>query len=367
MVNESRISCLHPINVVNPKYRSSKSTFDAKDAKAREDYKLLVPCGHCILCRKRRASQWHFRLYHEAIHTPQFSIGSRKYLNIWFCTFTFKDEYLPNKNSDTLRSDIAPFIRAWRDNWRKRFGVSPRYFCVTDVGGERGRLHLHLLIFNPTYKDGRRISVSECFKLHETQPSLQLEWRYGFVTYCSLLRGIEAIHYISGYVNNQNALKTQRKHGKPMCADSISHMPVTMCSNGIGKQFITTEEFERLKKCKSAITRLGQFVYAVPRYYRIKYFDNIALPNGAFITPQEQLSALNSRYVHKLRDSLIIGAPVVMRYGNKRFYTLEQFERFVLSNDKLFGYKTYEYKPMTFTYINPARSLQLDMFNPLIL
>lgn len=288
----NKIKCLHPITVVNPKYRS-RAFVDSGDIpnQSARDYRLSVPCGKCLLCRKRKANDWHVRLFHEALGTPRLSINNKKLLNILFATFTFSDKYLPDDSNDGLRERIAPFIRHWRDNWRKRHGVSPRYFAVTDIGGDEGRLHLHLLIFNPVDRDGNRISISSIFSTAHrwrkrtgdespVPPSLQLDWHYGYCTYCSMLKGIEGIHYVIGYLNNSNVIKQLekgkkvQKHGSPVCEKALKHIPAVFVSQGLGKDFINTNEFSKLKNLKSFICNLGKFRYAVPRYYRSKYFDD---------------------------------------------------------------------------------------------
>lgn len=292
------IRCLHPIRIVNPKYRSERWEREGDNAPWRfADYQLSVPCGHCYLCRKRKANDWHVRLFHEYLGTPYYYIrGKKQERNVLFCTFTFNDKHLPDDNPEGLRSRLAPYIRHWRDNWRKRFGVSPRYWCTTDIGNE-GRLHLHLLIFNPVTKDGVRISKSSIFStgtnwrklckkkgISEDTPidyRRQMMWKYGFCTYCKHLHDERGIHYVSGYLTGSNVLKQIEKgdivfkHNKALCKKAVQHVPVIFVSSGLGKSFITTKEFDKLKNLKSFICSLGKYKFAVPRYYRAYYFDDI--------------------------------------------------------------------------------------------
>lgn len=292
------IRCLHPIRIINPKYKSERWEREGDNAPWRfADYQLSVPCGHCYLCRKRKANDWHVRLFHEYLGTPYYYIrGKKQERNVLFCTFTFNDTYLPDDSPEGLRSRLAPYIRKWRDNWRKRFGVSPRYWCTTDIGNE-GRLHLHLLIFNPVTKDGVRISKSSIFStgtnwrklckktgMSEDTPidyRRQMMWKYGFCTYCKHLHDERGIHYVSGYLTGVNVLKqiengdTVLKHNKALCKKALHHVPVIFVSSGLGKSFISTKEFDKLKNLKSFICSLGKYKFAVPRYYRAHYFEDI--------------------------------------------------------------------------------------------
>lgn len=286
---KDHIKCLHPISITNPRYRSKDWERTGDGAPwSRPDYKIIVPCGHCILCRKRKSTDWHFRLFHEFLGTP-FIDKKQTRRNVLFCTFTFNNDHLPDDSQNGLRSRIAPFIRQWRDVWRKRYGTSPRYWITTDIGNE-GRLHLHAVIFNPTYKDGRRIPKSKLFmtterwiKDHPGKPvpsDLQCCWRYGFCTYCSYLEGEAGIHYVAGYLNGSNVLKqveagkVPKKHRKALCRKALHHIPAVFVSSGLGKSFLVTQEFEKLKLLKSFICRLGKYKYAVPRYFRSKYFED---------------------------------------------------------------------------------------------
>lgn len=291
----NRHTCDQPIEVVNPRYRSLSSAEDIRMAQTYSDYKIVVPCGHCLTCRQKRARSWHYRLYREALGTPthHFTASDKngkktRYNNsprVLFCTFTFNDKHLPKVPTNKEERDIlAPYIRKWRDSWRKKFGTSPRYFAISDIGGEEGRLHLHLLIFNPTWKDGRRINISDIYSHNRNgnlklPPSRQCLWRYGFCTYCSWIRGIEAIHYVSGYLTLENAMRQAEKgskvlkHGKPLCREALIHYASVFCSMGIGRCFINTPLFEQLRATRSHIDTIGNFYYAIPRYYRLYYYE----------------------------------------------------------------------------------------------
>lgn len=375
------IKCLHPIKIVNPRYKSERWEREGDSAPWRfADYNLLVPCGHCYLCRKRKAQDWHVRLFHEYLGTPYYYInGKKQERNVLFCTFTFNNKYLPDDNPEGLRSRLAPYIRKWRDNWRKRFGVSPRYWCTTDIGNE-GRLHLHMLIFNPVNKDGVRITKSSIFStgnqwrnlckkkgLPEDTPidyRRQLMWKYGFCTYCQYLRDESGIHYVSGYLTGSNVLKQIEngdkvlKHKKELCKKAVQHVPVVFVSSGLGKSFLTTKEFDKLKTLKSFICSLGKYKYAVPRYFRANYFEDTTYLDVdestgelyEFTVPaDEQARRFIASLMFRLQDDLVQSDSVCTVLNSKKYRQTRAhlisdnshdppYQRAIESLDKVFGY-----------------------------
>ena len=154
--------CVKPINVVNPRYRK----YLAEDKRfpnlpALDDFFLIVPCGKCFECRKKRASQWRSRLMLEVLHG--------KYKNAHFITFSFSDEYLKQFHLDDVynikRSGIAVPIRRFLERYRKHFGVSLRHFFITELGEKKGRFHLHGIVFDSELK---------------TKEEYDKVWKYGW-------------------------------------------------------------------------------------------------------------------------------------------------------------------------------------------
>lgn len=244
---------------------------------------MKVPCGHCITCRQKRSRSWQFRLIKEAEHTVTHKVNGKLSPRILFLTLTFNDENLPKvPSNDKERDVVAPYIKSWRENWRRAFGVSPRYFAITDLGTESARLHIHILLFDPRRKDGSMIGRSTFYKFHrvkgESKPPRLREncyWKYGFCTYCEWLKGLEGIHYASGYMTCANAEKKAKKHKKSLHPLARKHFASIFVSQGLGKSFIFTNTFATLRAMKSGICKCGKYTYALPRYYKLFFFDDI--------------------------------------------------------------------------------------------
>lgn len=350
-------TCDNPIEVVNPRYRKI-GPGELRYARTQSDYKLIVPCGHCLTCRQRRARMWHFRLYHEALacSTHTFTDKKGKHVDsprVLFVTFTFNDDNLPNvKKNKEEREILAPYIRKWRDGWRKKFGISPRYFAISDVGGDNGRLHLHLLIFDPRDKYGRAISKSSIYTYNRDSslvlpPWEQCGWRYGYCTYAGWLRGLEGIHYVAGYINLQNALKEaergrgMRKHGKSLCKAARLHFASIFCSPGLGRSWCNTSEFASCKKTRAAIASVGKYRYAIPRYYKLRYFEPIPLGYGAYWTREEQLSAFNAKYIRSVMKEQ--RGPQVIQGPTQTFTNYEQLAAYRKKMCRLYLDPSFEY------------------------
>lgn len=230
-----------------------------------ENFYIEVPCGKCYLCRKKKANGWRIRLVEECKSTPKFRHeGVMKY-RVIFVLFTYDDDHLPNPGN---RSQFAEHIRKWRDLWRKKYGKSPRYFAVTDKGSQFGRLHLHLLIFNPyDYKYNRNISIEEL----ETHGFF---WRNGMVRQPSWLESMRGITYVTGYITGSNLEKDSYKHGKPICKESLEYNPFVFVSNGLGSQFLEGPNLVRDDKNANLLYNFNGYNYALPSYYRYKIFDD---------------------------------------------------------------------------------------------
>ena len=103
-------------------------------SKARSaDSGMKVPCGICIGCRLDRARQWATRIMHEA----------REYDDNYFVTLTYADNHLPDGSSLNY-SDVQKFLKRLRKKRSRRI----RYYCVGEYGGDTGRPHYHLCLFN---------------------------------------------------------------------------------------------------------------------------------------------------------------------------------------------------------------------------
>lgn len=133
-----------------------------KPKRLRGDDLHKVPCGGCPACLSRRPSEWSIRLQLEAWSYPVSS----------FCTLTFSDDHLPR--------DRKALVRVVRALTR----ILPcRYLLVSERGGLRQRIHLHLAMLGISPPDAERW--------------LGEHWKHGFTDVTDLL---SRAGYLSKYV-----------------------------------------------------------------------------------------------------------------------------------------------------------------------
>ena len=270
MLDSIPISCFRPLVVVNPRFRKGVNHPDYWKNRElywrdfTENYYLRVPCGKCFLCRKKKANGWRIRLIEESKSVGRFRhCGIEKYRIIFVC-FTFDSSHIPK---DERRDTIAVYIRKWRDLWRKKYGKSPRYFATTDKGSQFGRIHLHLLIFNPyDYKNKIPLSINKLKKQN-------FFWRNGFARYPSWVESEKAISYVTGYLTGSNLGKDAIKHSKPICKEALRYVPYVFVSNGLGASFLENGPTFYNKNLNMYMYYYQGFNYGLPQYYRYKLVD----------------------------------------------------------------------------------------------
>lgn len=126
---------------------------------------IAVPCGSCIICRKRKASA----LATRAIMETE-SCGSAPL----FITLTYNNEHLPkNEHSyETLRkSDLQLFFKRLRsllDN--QNISHSLRYLACGEYGSHTKRPHYHLLLWG--------FPLSHFKDIIKVQSFIQKAWSY---------------------------------------------------------------------------------------------------------------------------------------------------------------------------------------------
>lgn len=99
---------------------------------------LAVPCGRCVLCREKKATDWSFR----ALCENQSSISQPLFL-----TLTYNDAHKPH--CGVIKRDVQLFLKRLRRNLDK-LGIvhNIRYFACAEYGKNTHRPHYHLILWN---------------------------------------------------------------------------------------------------------------------------------------------------------------------------------------------------------------------------
>lgn len=96
---------------------------------------LLIPCGYCVNCLKRKSQEWTSRLLKEA--------ENHKYC--YFITLTYDTIYNDETGEikDINKRDLQLFLK----RYRKQYGVNLKYYITGEHGETTGRPHYHAIFF----------------------------------------------------------------------------------------------------------------------------------------------------------------------------------------------------------------------------
>lgn len=197
-----------------------------KDGKA-----ITVECGKCILCRKKRAGDWSFRLLQE----------TKNYPLAVFATFTYNPENVPEKNGTYLlqKSDLQKAFKRLRKSINHRKII---YYAVGEYGDKFNRPHYHAIIFNATPDE-----IKKC-------------WSSGFVKIDKVNE--KTINYVTGYITKENIYRGEK-----------AYRPFSVMSKGIGLRYVEKNaEYHRQKL--TPLTVYKGVKQIIPRYLREKIFDD---------------------------------------------------------------------------------------------
>lgn len=155
--------------------------------------RIDLPCGQCIGCRERRASDWALRVMHEA----------SLYEDNCAVTLTYDDEHLP-PHASLRHSDYKKFMR------RVIHAHGPvRFFMCGEYGEEKGRPHYHACLFGRGFRDGRvHAGKSESGSPFYTHQGLSDLWPLGRATVQDLVR--ETAGYCARYIMKKQLGETAK-------------------------------------------------------------------------------------------------------------------------------------------------------------
>lgn len=208
--------CYHPIPAV--RLENGEVSMLARHAPLGEP--LQLPCGSCIGCRTDRVRSWSVRAYHESL-CWDFS---------WFLTLTYDDKHLPSFSQLSprhLQLFIKKVRRAFTGDKVSPTGNYPiRFLACGEYGGNTGRPHYHILLYNVRLHDLVRYDATQF-----QSAVLSRLWGRGTVTVGTCTPA--SCSYVAGY-----ALKKIGKSRPGDVPDIVD--PRT------GEVFIPVSEFARM-------------------------------------------------------------------------------------------------------------------------
>lgn len=237
--------CLYPQYFKNPKYLPNKKN-KGRPPICLDRRLLYIPakCGCCIECRKEKQREWRVRLEEEL----RSNFG-------YFTTLTISPEGIEEIEKKTglewekNPNEIATkALRLFLERARKDTGKSIKHWCVTELGEDKDRIHLHGIFFG-----------------QKSAGLIRKHWKYGFVfigDYCNS----RSINYMTKYM-----LKVDIKHPE--------FKQIVLASPGIGDEYMNRRDYlwqkQNYKNINvAAYTFRNGTKMAMPKYYKNKIFTD---------------------------------------------------------------------------------------------
>ncbi len=249
------MACDTPLLIAKAGTTSSKKNSRGHYTIYNED--LKVPCGKCPPCKRRRISDWVFRLLEE----DKISSSSK------FITLTYDTKCIPitqNGYKTLQRADFQKFMKRLRKKQLKHYPNSPpiKYYMAGEYGEKRYRPHYHAIIFNVI--DTEFIATT---------------WPLGTVDIGNVSGA--SIAYTCKYLEKLKRIPEHRNDDRKK--------EFSLMSNGLGKSFLTPQMIayyqDDIKRYH--VTTPDGIKIAMPTYYRKRIFS-------------EDQQKLQTKYIQKL-------------------------------------------------------------------
>jgi hypothetical protein len=178
------MACFKPLKAtqaLQPKSNGKKAISFSEGA---DGLPVKIPCGRCIGCRLRRASDWATRIMHEAQLNGE---------NNCFITLTYGPEHLPF-DGGLVHRDFQLFFKRLRKKYSRK---KIKYYMCGEYGDKNNRPHYHAILFGHNFEDWVYLGDTESGNPLYTSPTLESIWQKGFVQIGTVTR--ESAGYVARY------------------------------------------------------------------------------------------------------------------------------------------------------------------------
>lgn len=264
--------CKNKIIIKNKRYQPTKKNGYTKETpRDRRLTYIEIPCGECKECKKKRKEMWRLRIENELLDSK----------SAIFFTGTFSDKAIENIKKQygvKEENDIATKAnRLFLERLRKKYDIKLTHWCITELGKEKGRIHIHGIFFIKENQDVKYI-----------KDKVKREWDFGW-NYLGYVDQGKTINYITKYMLKENENFKEFK-------------PKVLASKNIGIGFI--ERNKRFYKYKEengeikANTKMeyldGRETYLI-KYYKEKLYTTEERENILLSMLDENKRKINSR------------------------------------------------------------------------
>lgn len=286
--------CKSPLNLVNPRYKkiARVNSFGDKGLYYeilqkyihKPDYKLNVPCGHCLECLRKRVREWTFRSFYHVLFKD---IPLDK---CYFCTLSIAPKFYKEAVEN-------PYV-VWR-----RFVDRVRHHKSLIVGYNSKRKPIYRkvkfdYIVVVEFADGKRAKergLSSTYRMHfhAVLFAPPLNWyqlkdlwdRFVGIGWFDPLQGFEGVAYCLKYIFKDNEEDQtfidgidRSKNGKMYVSHGIGKVPDSF------KDDLRNYMISNYKNWFQ--TQINQYRYSIPRYWKnhlftdeeVKYYNHLFVP-----------------------------------------------------------------------------------------
>lgn len=213
---------------------------------------MPVPCGKCPPCKKRRISEWCFRITWEEENRATSS---------HFITLTYDTNHVPLTSNGLLtlrKKDLQNFFKRLRKNTGIK-GI--KYYACGEYGTKTNRPHYHAIVFNcPDPED-----YAKAWSLDGIQ--------FGGVDIGTVTT--DSVAYVLKYIDKDSYREKRYRHSRD---DREKEFPIM--SQGLGKGYVESSSVRAYHKSdlsRNFVTNRSGYRVALPRYYRDKIYDEVEL------------------------------------------------------------------------------------------
>lgn len=231
-----------------------------------------VPCGKCLNCKKRRISNWSFRLMQED------KVSSSSY----FLTLTYDLEHCPiSKNGfmDLRKSDLQNFFKRLRfQHGNEESGRGIKYYAVGEYGGRYMRPHYHIILFNARLE----VIIGSKLARNVERGVIELDGKRPFMCDAWSPRDTPIGHITIGKVSEASVGYTMKYISKvsrvPVHRNDDRQVEFSLMSKGLGECYLTKGMVEwhkaDLENRQYCLLKDGKKI-SLPRYYKNKMLNEV--------------------------------------------------------------------------------------------
>lgn len=256
---------------------------------------MLVPCGHCLLCRCKKVREWATRA------TCESAVAEYPPL---FLTLTYEDSFLPDDG--LCKEDVQNFLKRFRIYWKREFNsqLNLRYIAVGEYGSHFGRPHYHLLLWNVPHNPTDTLSLSTVMHMIEYAWSYEVSDEqflnlpdYVRVQHNGKLRQLIGRIDLSPDKGNSAAycVKYMKKPQNIPEGKNPNFMLSSRGNGGIGVPYLDKHFAEFQKNPQILKIPVGNNEYSLPRVFKERLFPPVSRQVPAYIRFSiERFSAISN-------------------------------------------------------------------------